>query len=59
MRYATTEEARTRSKDFPPYRVKEVVTGLGVKEPPPQTPSRRVNSMSSFQSSRGGKCFFI
>ena len=47
--------ARTRSKRLFPYRVKEVVTGLGVKEPPPQTPEQTGKFYEQFPKLKGRK----
>ena len=56
MRYALPpRRSCTRSKDFFPYRVKEVVTGLGVKEPPPQTPEQTGKFYEQFPKLKGRK----
>ena len=52
----TTEEERVLAqKTFSPYRVKEVVTGLGVKEPPPQTPEQTGKFYQQFPKLKGRK----
>ena len=53
--FTTEEECLLAQKTFSPYRVQEVVTGLGVKEPPQQTPEQTGKFYQQYPKLKGRK----